>query len=112
MEKKDLQKIAELVVKELAGDIESRNDDKRLTFRVLSKVLTGNDKARVLSLRMDDLRRLPSFAHITRVRARIQNDLRQYLPTLAEVRRKRRINEEVWRNYITGTEIFPQIRPG
>jgi hypothetical protein len=105
----DIAKITNAVVKVLEDDPESRNDDKRLTFKVL-QLLKGNSiKEHVLTLKLRELRKLPAFATITRVRAVIQNELGKYLPTRAEVRRLRRIAEETWLSYITGTEVFPGV---
>lgn len=105
--KTDIKKITEAVVSVLENDPESRNDDRRLTFKVLQK-LKGK-KGPVLELKLRQLRKLPAFATITRVRAVIQNELNKYLPTLPEVRRQRRITEETWLEYITGTPVFPEI---
>lgn len=38
--------------------------------------------------------------HVKRVRAHIQNDLEKFLPTDPEVRKQRKISEELWRAYL------------
>ena len=107
--KPNIVKITKAVVQVLENDPESRNDDRRLTFEVL-QLLKGNSiKEPVLTLKLRELRKLPAFATITRVRAVIQNELSKYLPPSPEVRRQRRINEETWLEYITGTKVFPGI---
>jgi len=107
--KTDIEKITRTVVEILEADTESRNDDRRLTFKVLQRLQGGEGKGPFLQLYLRDLRKLPAFATITRVRAVIQNNLHKYLPTSPEVRRKRRIAEETWLNYITGTPVFPGL---
>lgn len=104
----DIKKLNDLVEQVLADDEESRNDDKRLTFKVMSQILTGDKKAKFLTLRMLDLRKLPAFSAITRCRAKIQNVDHKYLPTREGIREKRRINEQAWQTYFTGTPCFTQ----
>ena len=53
------------------------------------------------SVNLDKIRRLPREDHIKRIRAIIQNDEKLYLPTDPEVRKKRQISEEEWREYVT-----------
>ena len=107
--KTDIVKITKAVVQVLESDPESRNDDRRLTFEVL-QLLKGNSiKEPVLTLKHRELRKLPAFTTIARVRAVIQNELLKYLPTSPEVRRQRRISQDAWLNYIMGTPLFPEI---
>ena len=108
-EHKTIEQLNTLVEQVLADDEESRNDDKRLTFKVMSQILTGDKRAVFLTLRMCDLRRLPAFSAIARCRAKIQNRDHKYLPTKVEVRKKRKINEQDWRTYFTGTPYFSQL---
>lgn len=108
MDLKNIQQLNEVVEQILAEDEESRNDDKRLTFKVLSQILTGSRKNALLTLRMSDLQKIPAFATITRCRAKIQNKDHKYLPTRKEVRHKRKINEQIWLTYFTGTPLFTQ----
>ena len=70
---------------------------------------SSEGKGPALTLKLRELRKLPAFATITRVRAVIQNERSKYLPTSPEVRRQRRIAEEAWLNYITGTKPFPGL---
>ena len=107
--KTSIEKITKTVVSILEADVESRNDDRRLTFKVMLRLKGQSDKEPVLTLKLRELRKLPAFATITRVRAIIQNQLNKYLPTLPEVRRKRLIKEDTWLEYITGTPVFPGI---
>ena len=102
--KKDIVKITKLVCQVLENDPKSRDDDKRLTFKVLQMI--QGEKGQVLELKLRELRKLPAFATITRVRAVIQNELGKFLPTSEAVRQARRISEESWQNWITGTPTF------
>jgi len=110
--KPDTETLVRTVVSIMEADTESRNDDRRLTFKVLLRLKGESDREPVLTLKLRELRKLPAFATITRVRAVIQNNLHKYLPTSPEVRRKRLINEDVWMEYITGTPVFPGIAGG
>lgn len=106
--KPDIIKITKAVVQVLESDPESRNDDRRLTFKVLQQ-LKGESKTNILVLKIGELWKLPAFATIARVRAVLQNNLNKYLPTVLEVRKKRRISEQAWLTYITGTPVFPGV---
>lgn len=104
--KTDIVKITKAVVQVLESDPESRNDDRRLTFKVLQQ-LKGDSSSNIFVLKLRELDKLPAFTTIARVRAVLQNELNKYLPTSPEVRRKRRISEETWLTYITDTPVFP-----
>lgn len=106
--KPDLIQITKAVATVLENDPESRNDDRRLTFKVLQQ-LQGDSSSKIFVLKLRELYKLPAFTTIARVRAVLQNELSKYLPTSPEVRKKRRISEETWLNYITGTPVFPGI---
>lgn len=110
--KTSIETLTKTVISILEADTESRNDDRRLTFKVLQRLQGGEGKGPFLTLYLRDLRKLPVFATITRVRAIIQNRLHKYLPTSPDVRRKRLISEENWMEYITGTPVFPGIASG
>ncbi|HUW19359.1 MAG TPA: hypothetical protein VMW16_08660 [Sedimentisphaerales bacterium] len=105
-----IESTAKIVVDVLAADPETRDDDNRLAFEVLGRILTGKEKSQVLTLRKRDLRKLPQFATITRMRAVIQNELGKYLPTSEAVRRRRRISEAAWEQWLTGTPTFAQFQ--
>lgn len=49
---------------------------------------------------LKDIMSLPREDNIKRVRAVIQNVENKYLPTSLEVVKQRKINEELWREYI------------
>lgn len=86
----------------LASDEASRNSDIRLTqmywwnyHRDVFEII--NHKAYVP---LADLYRLPSQDGIKRIRAKIQNDHKEYLPTDKAVAIKRGMNETEWRQYL------------
>lgn len=53
-----------------------------------------------LYVRLTDLRELPREDNIKRVRAKIQNVEKKYVPTNPEVAKKRGWEIEAWRNYL------------
>ena len=107
-----IETLTKTVISILEADTESRNDDRRLTFKVLQRLQGGEGKGPFLELKLRDIWKLPAFATITRVRAILQNQLHKYLPTSPEIRRKRLISEDAWMEYITGTPVFPGIVGG
>ena len=83
-------------------DEESRNNDIRLTMLVWWKY--HNDSVKMIDgnpyISMHDLNKLPREDGIKRIRAKIQNDLHQFVPTRREVAEKRGMNESEWREYL------------
>lgn len=79
----------------LTEEPNTRNSDKELTIRVWKRFYLG-EKAEGITF--DQLYDLPSEDQIKRVRARIQNDEQDLLPTDPEVAKKRRIYEEFWKS--------------
>lgn len=53
---------------------------------------------------LKDIMDLPREDNIKRVRAIIQNVENKFLPTSLEVAKQRKINEQVWRDYIKNNE--------
>ena len=86
----------------LASDPKSRNSDIRLTQMIWwryhqDKVMSFNGSAYI---KFEDLFELPREDNIKRIRAKIQNVLKEYLPTDPEVARKRGWLVEEWREYL------------
>lgn len=86
----------------LATDEQSRNSDIRLTqviwwkyHRQHLKVVDGK-----VYVDVNRMYELPREDNIKRIRAKIQNELHEYLPTSAEVAKKRHWNIEEWRSYL------------
>lgn len=85
----------------LAANEDARNDDKYLIYDVMKKKgvkeIRCVDGTTQLQLSLDDLEKIPSFESITRLRRKIQNDDKLYLPTHATVLHKRGFTEDVVR---------------
>lgn len=83
----------------LAKDPDTRNSDITLTTHIWwyfhkDSVVKINDKYYVC---VSDLHELPREDNIKRIRAKIQNEEKLYLPTSETVARKRKWNEQEWR---------------
>ena len=92
----------------LEKDKESRNSDIRLTQTIWwiyhkHKIFKGEDGD--YSVKLKELFDLPREDNIKRVRAIIQNEENKFLPTRIEVVKKRKLNEERWRNYINENNL-------
>lgn len=86
----------------LYADERSRNSDIRLTHmiwaRYYASLLTqANGKVCVPLVNMYEL---PREDNIKRIRAKIQNEEKLYLPTTWEVAKKRGMQEDEWRSYL------------
>ena len=83
---------------------QTRNSDIELTIRIWQTfyptklILREKDSRYYVAVR--DLFDLPREDNVKRLRARIQNELGEFLPTDINVVRQRRINEEKWREYL------------
>jgi hypothetical protein len=96
---KDLDKKVRAV---LADDEKSRNSDIRLTQMIWWRYYQHNikmidDKPYVNML---DLFDLPREDNIKRIRAKIQNEEKLYLPTIPAIAKKRGWQEDEWRMYL------------
>lgn len=85
---------------------ETRNSDITLTMHIWKEFyqekLTVVDG--VLAIRLRDLFDLPREDNVKRVRAHIQNDLHEYIPTNWEVAKKRKWLQYDWRLYLGYTQ--------
>lgn len=86
----------------LSTDEKSRNSDIRLTqmiwwhfYRHKLQMIDG-----AVMVNIADLYTLPREDNVKRIRAKIQNDQKEYLPTEQSVAKKRGWNEDEWRNYL------------
>ena len=102
----EIKNIENLVNEILREDIRARNDDKYLTFRVLQQILTGERSSELLSMSLNDIKKLPAFETVKRVRAKIQNKEKLFLPSSAAVRHRRRIREEDFRAWASGKQKY------
>jgi hypothetical protein len=86
----------------LAMDEKSRNSDIRLTqmlwwnhYRSYMKMIDGKVYVNVANL-FD----LPREDNIKRIRAKIQNELKEFLPTDPSIAKKRGWQEDEWRKFL------------
>lgn len=86
----------------LAEDEKSRNSDIRLTQLVWWKYHNGSFKMidGIPYVNANDLAKLPREDNIKRIRAKIQNDLHEFLPTDPKIAEKRGWQIEEWRSYL------------
>lgn len=103
MHKSTIKKKKDMVVFCLREFEETRNSDITLLIKVWEefypqRIKTGKGGERGVWLR--DLYDLPREEHVRRIRAVIQNEEGKYLPTDPAVRKQRRINEDVWREWL------------
>lgn len=99
-----MQNLKEKILWILSEDEQSRNSDIRLTQMIWykfhsNKLLKLDDGTQ--AVRLKDLFDLPREDNIKRLRAKIQNEEHKFLPTTMEVRKKRKINERIWHDYMS-----------
>ena len=92
---KNLEKLSKQVEQVLYDEPESRNNDQYLVIRVWQRFYGVKN-----TLSVDDLYYLPSHAVIVRQRAKLQNNKHMYVPTCKEIAEKRKINMELWEQYL------------
>lgn len=85
---------------------ETRNSDIALTLELWrryfpQRIIIGKD-GKSEYVRLSDIFDLPREDNVKRVRAHIQNDLGELLPTTWEIAHARRINEDRWRAAMGG----------
>lgn len=88
----EFKKTNELVETLLKNEERCRNDDKYLTFRVMQHFTK-------IYIPFEDFNKIPAFETVKRVRAKIQNKEKRYLPTNPEVilkRQSRRLDVALW----------------
>jgi len=95
---KKMWKVTEQILFILDKLPDTRNDDVLLTTEIWKEfysdiIENGRDWFFVF---LDDIWKLPREDHIKRIRAKIQNDEKRFLPTSWEVAKKRQINQWVW----------------
>lgn len=102
---KRLNNIESRVEKWLSKDVESRNNDGKLILNMLiEEARNHGDYKTYISFKCPDGHNLAlSFPYdsIVRARAKIQNKKGLYLPTLPEVRKKRKQHEKNVSNWVT-----------
>lgn len=92
------------VLKVLEGYPKTRDSDVRLMLVLWQMFYASrvhlDEKSSQKFVYLKDIMDLPREDNIKRVRAIIQNVENKFLPTSWAVARQRKINEEVWREYI------------
>lgn len=96
-----IKNLKEKVIHILEKYPETRNDDALLTFYIIGQYLGDelihyNEKAYISTYALGKVRE----DHVKRIRAIIQNEEGKFLPTNENVRRKRKISEESWCEYL------------
>lgn len=89
----------EQVRKVLEIDPQSRNSDTRLFQMMLfryNQSLIFKDEDGDWAIKLRNLYEAPNKSDLQRYRAYWQNEKHLFLPTSSEVRRQRKINEELW----------------
>lgn len=86
--KTEIRTVKEIVYELLRDDIRCRNDDKWLTYRVMSHFTR-------IYIPFEDFIKIPSFETISRCRRYVQHNDNDFLPTL-ESRKKRSDREMVF----------------
>lgn len=92
----------------LAALPETRNSDIDLTIHVWQKFfpeyikfrlnkVSESENYQAKCIDIADIKHLPREDHIKRIRAKIQNEQKEFLPTLPEVASARRLNETFWK---------------
>lgn len=81
---------------------ETRDDDALLTFTIIreyypDEVKLIEDKWFISTKALRIIRE----DNVKRLRATIQNEEHRFLPTKSDVVKKRKINEQVWREYLS-----------
>lgn len=96
---KNLDKKVRAVLKE---DEKSRNSDIRLTQMLWWKYYPHKLKKidGVICVALKDLFELPREDNIKRIRAKIQNEERRFLPTDPVIAKKRGWKKDEWREYL------------
>lgn len=87
----------------MATDEKSRNSDIRLTQMIWWNYYKGSLLQHTdgkIYVNMADLYNLPREDNIKRIRAKIQNDLKEFLPTDPAIARKRGWQEDEWRKFL------------
>ena len=99
---KEIKNLRKAVYEILQECPETRNSDQYLTLKLWTKyypsrIVKLEDGRPAIALR--DIMDMPREDNVKRVRAKIQNEEKMFLPTSWEVARQRQINEQEWKDY-------------
>ena len=105
----EIQTTKALVEQILEEDINARNSDKWLTYRVFSEIARKHGERIFLPFKIFD--KFPAFETVKRVRAKIQNEEKRFLPTDCDVIEKRGQRQEEFKNFANDKQINENLRP-
>lgn len=101
-----MKQLKEKILYVLEREPETRNDDALLTFKIIHAYYP--DEVKLIDnkwfISTKALRAVREDC-VKRLRAVIQNEESRFLPTTLEVAKKRKINEQVWRDYLNNEHI-------
>ena len=95
--KEEIQTVKAIVEDLLEKDPKTRNSDKWLTYLVFEEIAKQNGKT--IYIPFDLFSKFPAFETVKRVRAKIQNEEKRYLPTDPEVLEKRQGRQEEFKQF-------------
>lgn len=110
--KDGILKLRAMVESVLHNHENARNSDQWLTIKIWTTFFPSRiiqDESRGQMIRLTDIMELPREDNVKRVRAIIQNVERRFLPTSSAVRKARKINEEVWLEYVRNSTEHKRI---
>ena len=93
--KKEFRKVKDIVLDLLEVDERCRNDDKWLTYKVMRKFTS-------IYIPFEDFKKMPAFETIKRVRAKVQNEEKRFIPTDINVIKKRSQRKKAVSEWATG----------
>lgn len=105
----DLPKLRVMVERVLKEFTSARNSDQWLTIKIWTLYFPSKiielpsdvpESASIKAVKLTDIMELPREDNVKRIRAIIQNEEHRFLPTSPEVRKQRKINEEIWLEYV------------
>ncbi len=105
MKKNSLETVEGNVRKILEKYPETRNNDLLLILCYLRYVVHlkcyGSEKPHRLWIQDKDVNSIKSLDGIKRVRQKIQNEYHKFMPTDPEIRKRRKISEDIFKKYAT-----------
>ena len=111
MKRAQIGRLKQQILEVLASNSDSRNSDQYLTLCIwnryypsyvqeITREVAGKEPEKVKVVALKDIMLLPREDNVKRIRAKIQNEENRFLPTSWAVAKQRKINEEVWKNYV------------
>lgn len=83
---------------------QSRDSDQWLTIKIWAKYYPSrihlNELTNDKYIFLKDIMEMPREDNVKRIRAVIQNEENKFLPTSLKVVKKRKINEQKWKDYL------------